>query len=103
MAKAAPTFGQIRAQVANIRKRANDARVFGIYTDGRWTGQALQQFGDETYYIAQCDSMLAMRVVLHEELPEVTAKVLVTGLPPEHVESDILVRLARRKFYPIDN
>jgi hypothetical protein len=103
MAKAAPTFGQIRAQVANIRKRASDARVFGIYTNGRWTGQALQQFGGETYYIAQCDSMLAMRVALQEAMPEATATVLVTGLPPEHVESDILVRLARRKFYPIDN
>ena len=86
MAKAAPTFGQIRAQVANIRKRASDAHVFGIYTNGRWTGQALQQFGGETYYIAQCDSMLAMRVALQEATSDAAATVLVTGLPPEHVE-----------------
>ena len=48
MAASAPTFGQIRAQVANIRKNASDARVFGIHAKGRWAGQALQQFGDET-------------------------------------------------------
>lgn len=99
----APTFGQIRAQVANIRRRSGDGRIFGIYTSGRWTGQSLQPFGDETYYIAQCDSLLAMRVVLQEDLPEVTAKVLVTSLSPEQIDSDILVRVARRKFYPIDN
>lgn len=103
MAASAPTFGQIRAQVANIRKRAGEARVFGIHTQGRWTGQPRQQFGEEIYHIAQCDSTLAMRVVLQEEMPEVAVKVLVTGVAPERIDSDILVRLARRKFYPIDN
>ncbi|MGO8747039.1 MAG: BREX-2 system phosphatase PglZ [Thermoguttaceae bacterium] len=98
-----PTFGQIRAQVANIRRKTDDSRVFGICTSGRWTGQALQRFGDETYYIAQCDSMLAMRAVLQEELPEAAAKVLVTTLPSDQIDSDIRVRVARRKFYPIDN
>ena len=28
---------------------------------------------------------------------------LVTNLPPEHIDSDISVRVARRKFHPIDN
>lgn len=103
MTAAAPTFGQIRAQVAAVRKRAGDARVFGIQTAGRWTGQPVREYGEETYRVVQCDSPLAMRVALQEDDPHVTAKVLLTNLPQEQIGADILVRLARRKFYPINN
>ena len=100
---AAPTFKQIRAQVAAIRKKDPDARVFGIEAAGRWTGPAVQTHGDETYRIVQCGSPLAMRVALQEDTPDVTAKVLLTDLPKEQIDSDILVRVARRKFRPIHN
>ena len=59
-----PTFSQIRAQVAAIRKHAGDSKVFGIQSTGRWNGATRQTFGDDTYYIVQCDSPLAMRVAL---------------------------------------
>jgi len=94
MTTAAPTFRQIRTQVAAIRKRAGDARVFGIQTAGRWTGQPIEEFGEETYRVVQCDSPLAMRVALQEDDPEVTAKVLLTNLPQEQIGADVLVRLA---------
>ena len=104
MTATAPTFGQIRAQVAAVRKKVGDGvRVFGIQTVGRWAGQAVQPFGGETYHIVQCDSPLAMRVALQDDAPEVTTRVLLTSLPMEQVAADILVRLARRKFYPINN
>ena len=104
MTATAPTFGQIRAQVAAVRKKVGDgAHVFGIQTVGRWAEQAIQTFGSETYHIVQCDSPLAMRVALQDDAPEVTTRVLLTSLPMEQVAADILVRLARRKFYPIDN
>ena len=104
MTATAPTFGQIRAQVAAVRKKVGDgARVFGIQTVGRWAGQAVQPFGGETYHIVQCDSPLAMRAALQDDAPEVTTRVLLTSLPMEQVAADILVRLARRKFYPINN
>lgn len=103
MSTAAPTFSQIRAQVAAIRKHAGKARVFGIQSTGRWTGESRQTFGDDTFYIVQCDSPLAMRVALQEEAAGATAKVLVTRLPMEQLSADIRVRLARRKLYPIKN
>ena len=90
-------------QVAAIRRHAADARVFGIQTPGRWTGELLRTAGDETYAIVQCDSPLAMRAALQEASPGVTALVLLTNLPDEQISSDIRVRLARRKFYPINN
>ena len=37
-----PTFSQIRAQVAAIRRHAADAGVFGIRTAGRWTGEHIR-------------------------------------------------------------
>lgn len=103
MTAAAPTFGQIRAQVAAVRKRAGDARVFGVQTAGRWTGQPIHEFGGETYHVVQCDSPLAMRVALQEDDPDVTARILLTNLPQKQIGADVLVRLARRKFYPVNN
>jgi len=102
MSAAAPTFGQIRAQVAAVRRKAGNAQVFGIQSCGRWTGEQIHRDGEETYLIIQCDSPLQMRTALQDEMPGVTAKVLVSSLPPDQVGADILVRLARRKFYPID-
>ena len=44
-----------------------------------------------------------MRAALQEEVPEATAKVLVTNVPDDQISYDIRVRVARRKFYPINN
>ena len=40
---------------------------------------------------------------LQEQTPEATATVLVTNVPDEQISYDIRVRLARRKFYTINN
>jgi len=103
MTVAAPTFSQIRAQVAAIRRHAADARVFGIQTAGRWIGDRTRTAGSETYCIMQCDSPLAMRAALQEDTPDATAKILLTNLSNEQISYDIRVRVARRKFYPIQN
>ena len=103
MTTATPTFSQIRAQVAAIRRHEAGARVFGIQTLGRWTGDRIRSVGDDTYFIVQCDSPLQMRAALQESVPEATATVLVTSVPDEQISYDIRVRLARRKFYTINN
>ncbi len=98
-----PTFSQIRAQVAAIRRHDADARLFGIRIGGRWTGERIRSAGNETYCIVQCDSPLQMRAALQEQQPGATATVLVTNVPDEQISYDIRVRLARRKFYTINN
>lgn len=65
---AAPTFHQIRAQVAAIRKKIPDAQAIAILAKGRWTGACRVDDGDETYEIYQCDSPLAMRMALRDPL-----------------------------------
>ena len=64
MTATAPTFSQIKAQVAAIRKKLPEARVIGIRSPGRWTGGRTRQDGEETYVIEQCDSPLALRIAL---------------------------------------
>ena len=103
MNAATPTFSQIKAQVAAIRRKVAGARFFGIHTAGRWTGDRVKTDGSDRFCIVQCDSPLQMRVALQDDDPAVTAKVLLTSLPPEQVEQDIRVRLAKRTFLPINS
>ncbi len=103
MTASVPTFSQIRAQVAAIRKQPGfgQARVFGIQSPARYTGETRIRFGDDLFEVVQCDSELAMRVALQEQDDEVTAKVLVTRASTDQLSADVRVRLARRKVYTI--
>jgi hypothetical protein len=102
MTQAAPTFKQIKAQVAAIRKKIPNTRSIGIRAKAKWTGEARQEDGGETYLIHQCDSPLAMRLALREGEVGVT-KVLITDLDDREIGDDILVRLKPRKLVPLDS
>jgi hypothetical protein len=54
------------------------------------------------YVIDQCDSPLALRIALREDNGPTTVKVLITNLDEKQLSDDILVRLAKRKLFPID-
>lgn len=99
----APTFSQIKAQVAAIRQKTPDAQIIGIRAQGRWTGDRLKHDGSKTYLIEQCDSPLAMRLALHETHSEPAITVLLTSLNEADLGDDILLRLARRKLHLIDS
>jgi hypothetical protein len=99
---AAPTFSQIKAQVMAIRQKVPDERVIGIRAAGRWSGAQFRQEGEETFYIVQCDSPLHMRMALHEP-HDATITVLITNLDEAELGDDILVRLARRRLFPLDS
>lgn len=101
MTMAAPTFSQIRAQVAAIRQKVPQARVIGIRAAGKWTGERLKQEGQETFQIEQCDSPLQMRMALQED-DGVAVKILITGLDERDLGDDILVRLTKRRLFPMD-
>src|SRR5215831_9345633 len=98
----APTFSQIKAQVTAIRQKFPSERVIGIRAAGRWTGERLKQDGHETFRIEQCDSPLHMRLVLQND-DGAAITVLVTSLEEGELGDDILVRLARRRLFPIDS
>jgi hypothetical protein len=99
---AAPTFSQIKAQVVAIRQKVPQARAIGIHAAGRWTGERFKQDGPEILRIEQCDSPLHMRMVLQDD-DGVAITVLITSLEERELGDDILVRLARRRLFPIDS
>lgn len=99
---AAPTFSQIKAQVAAIRKKVDEARFIGIRAPGKWTGDRTKRDGDQLYVIEQCDSPLSIRIALREELLPNATKVLVTNLDEKDLSEDILVRLAKRQLFTLD-
>lgn len=102
MTQAAPTFKQIKAQVAAIRKKIPNARSVAIRAKAKWTGKTRLEDGGETYLIHQCDSPLAMRLALREGEETVT-RVLITDLDDHEIGDDILVRLKPRKLVPLDS
>src|SRR6202789_670912 len=110
MAVTAPTFGQIRAQVAAVRKKLPEARVIGIRAPGRWAGERVKRYGDETFVIEQGDSPLALRIALCQAHDQAqagenglgTTTVLITSVDDADLSDDIRVRLAKRKLIPID-
>ncbi len=53
--------------------------------------------------IEQCDSPLALRIALREEGGPTTTKVLITNLDDNGLSDDILIRLAKRRLFPIDS
>jgi hypothetical protein len=99
----APTFDQIKAQVAAIRRKVPNAHVIGIHSEGRWTGESRKRDGDETYVIEQCDSPLAMRIALRGNLDPAMTTVLITSLNDNELSKDILLRLIRRRLFHLDS
>lgn len=97
-----PTFSQIKAQVAAIRQKVPQARVIGIRAPGRWTGETERRDGDQAYLIEQCDSPLAMRLALRRAADTSTTKILITSLEDKDLSEDILLRLAKRRLFPVD-
>ena len=103
MATTAPTFSQIRAQVAAIRQEisggACDRNSGAGALDWRedqaaWRRNVL----DRAVRLTAC-----ARIALKEEGGPTTTKVLITNLDDDQLSDDILVRLAKRKLYPIDS
>jgi len=99
----APSFSQIKAQVAAIRRKIPNANVIGIHSPSRWTGESAARDNGNEYAIQQCDSPLSFRIALRKEFNEATTKVLITDLVEQDLSDDILLRLAKRRLFQIDS
>lgn len=97
-----PTFAQIKAQVAAIRKKLPGTKSIAIRSKAKWSGKTSYEDNGEVFQIHQCDSPLAMRLALRESGDERTT-VLVTDLDDHDISDDILVRLKPRKLIPLDS
>ncbi len=97
-----PTLNQIKAQVSAIQKKVDGARVIGIRAAGHWSGPSTARIGDQEFQIAACASPLAMRLALRETPGPNCTQVLITNLAENELGEDILLRLAKRRLFPLD-
>ena len=102
MKDASPTFAQIKAQVAAIRKKLPGTKSIAIRSKAKWSGNSSYEDNGEVFHIHQCDSPLAMRLALRQSNDQSTT-VLVTDLDDHDIGDDILVRLKPRKLIPLDS
>ncbi len=103
MSAAAPTFSQIKAQVAAIPEKSREGKAIGIRSFERWTDEPVKRDGDRVYRIHQCDSPLAMRIALRQPVAEPGTTVLITPLDEKDLSDDIKLRLAKRRLFVIDS
>ena len=102
MKDSSPTFAQIKAQVAAIRKKIPGTKSIAIRSKAKWSGNSSYEDNGEVFKIHQCDSPLAMRLALRQSNDQSTT-VLVTDLDDHDIGDDILVRLKPRKLIPLDS
>lgn len=100
MAATSPTLSSLRAHIRSIRQKVPEARVFGISSEGRWSGPARDGVGENGLVVYQCDSPLQMRLALQEAAGQTGETVLLTRLDQTLVSDDILARLALRRLVP---
>ncbi len=99
---ASPTSAQIIAQVRHLKSRLANARIIGLRSPERYAGPSRVEEGQEAMDIIQCDSPLAIRIALRENLPEHTTRVLVTPLDETDLGDDIRLRLPKRRLFDMD-
>jgi hypothetical protein len=104
MTPAILTFQQIKARVEAVRreKRYAEARIFGIHTAAKWTGERTRADGREIFQIEQCESPLQMRIALQDD-DGVSIRVLLTSLDEQDLGDDIRLRLAKRRLLAIES
>lgn len=98
----APSFSQIKAQVAAVRQKVPQAKVIGIRSPGRWNGDTITRDGEHGYVIHQCDSPLSFRLALRQPTDDQVTKILITNLEENDLGDDVLLRLAKRRLFQID-
>ncbi len=101
MIATAPTLSQIKAQVTAICQKVPNAKIIGIKTKGKWIGDSDNK--SNSIAIEQCDSPLAIRIAIRNHNEADKIKVIITNLEESELDRDILVRLTKRRLFPLDN
>lgn len=99
MSLSSPTASQIRVQIELVHKKAPQARVIGIRSNGPWRGDEKIAIGEQEYRIVQCDSVLQIREALVRHNISQTPLIVLTKLEESELGDDLLARLAKRCLF----
>lgn len=84
-----------------IREKCPNAIAIGIHTPHQWTGQPSYEEGSVKVEIVECCSPLAIRIVLQAPQHPDVMTVILTPCEETDLDEDILLRLAKRRLFPI--
>lgn len=88
------------SQLRAIRAKWEPGPAIGVCSQSRWQGPNEVRIGNETWQVAQCDSVLEMRQHLSDEAGG--QMVLITPLPTEAVGDDVRARLFKERLFLAD-
>ena len=89
------------SQIEAVRPKREPGQAVGVHSQSRWQGRDRIPVGQETWRVAQCDSVLELRQRLSEEVD--SPLVLITSLPTTEIGDDVRARLFKQQLLPVDS
>ncbi|MCF3648628.1 BREX-2 system phosphatase PglZ [Synoicihabitans lomoniglobus] len=97
------TAGQIRAQVAGLRKKVrNGATAFALRVNGTWTGPDHMEIDGTAHLIRSCASDLQAREALHDATEKQSPIILLCSIASDRLGEDVIARFARNRVLAPD-
>jgi hypothetical protein len=88
------------SQVEPLRSRMKTGEAIGVFSTSRWQGRKILTIAQETWRVAQCDSVLELRERLAEESGP--PLIVVTPLATTDVGDDVRARLYKQRLLTVD-
>src|SRR5580658_7763108 len=88
------------SQIESILPKWETGQAIGVHSQSRWQGRDQLLVGQETWRVAQCDSVLELRQRLAEDSS--TPLILITALPTAAIGDDVRARLFKQQLMPVD-
>ena len=88
------------SQVGPLRSKLKTGEAIGVFSTSRWQGREILTIAQETWRVAQCDSVLELRERLAEESGP--PLIVVTPLATTDVGDDVRARLYKQRLLTVD-
>jgi hypothetical protein len=88
------------SQVEPLRSKVKPGEAIGVFSLSRWQGHETLTIAQETWRVAQCDSVLELREKLAEESGP--PLIVVTPLATTEVGDDVRARLYKQRLLSVD-
>lgn len=94
---------RIVGQASAIRRKHKTARLIGIHSVAACGQATMVDTADGRYIVRPCDTPLAARMAARAEDAADGTTVIVTALDATALGSDVVLRLAAQKLFPLDS
>ena len=88
------------SQVEPLRSKVKAGETIGVFSVSRWQGRETLTIAEETWRVAQCDSVLELRERLSQDAS--SPLIVVTPLATTEVGDDVRARLYKQRLLAVD-